>query len=105
MVARQDAEPAGIKRQRIVDSVFSAEVSDRRFGRDRSREMKIRRRTRITQVGIKTRGQVFYALNVRWINGPFSNPKIGRFGQETAGIVLALLPNFCVEIAKSFRAI
>src|SRR5947207_15558984 len=105
MVARQDTEPAGIKRQRTVDSVFSAEVSDRRGRRDRSGETKIGRRTRITQVGIKTRGQLPYALDVRWIGGPFRNAQVGSLRQQRARFVRALYPNFRVEIAKGFRAI
>src|SRR5258707_7645622 len=105
MVARQDAEPAGVKRQRTVDSVFSAKVSDGSCGRDRSGEMKIGRRARVTQVGIKTRGQLSYALCVCWIGGPFRNAKVRSLRQLSARIVLALFPNIFVKIAKGFRPI
>src|SRR5260370_19111374 len=75
MVTRQDAEPAGIKRQRIVDSVFSAEVSDRGRGRDRSSEMKIGRWARVAHLRIKTAGQLPHPPCRRWIPSPFRTSK------------------------------
>src|SRR5215217_3275254 len=101
MIARENAEPAGIKWKRSVHPKLGTKISNRMFACYGFRlQMRLRR-----EVRLKTLVDAAHAFQVNRICGGFGQSIGGCFGQELSWIVFTLFPDFGIEISEDALAV
>src|SRR6185436_13107577 len=101
MIAGENAETTGVKRQRSVNAKLRAEVSNRMFLCDRVElQLRLRRHVRL-----KSLVDAAHAFHVDRIGRRFSQAEGRRFRQELSWVVFALFPDLGIEIAEDAIAV
>src|ERR1051325_7715684 len=105
MIAGKNSKAARIKRKGIVHSELSAEVGDRRLLCNLWSKLQLWPGNRVVHVSVEILGQLLNAFGKGWIGSHLSQTQIRNLRQKQSRILLALLPEIGIEIAKDFRSV
>jgi hypothetical protein len=92
MIAREHAQPAGIERQGVVDSVLGAEVGDRALARNLFVCPPVPRLSG-AHVLVEARGQLAHAVHVHGVRRHLHQAKLRDLREQAARVVLTVFPD------------